>query len=93
MSNDSLPSEIREALKNPDLPGIVEEGLHQLCEQLRETLGEQLVSVILYGGLTKGEYTPRSSDVNVLIVLQEVNVAVLDHVVLSLPRLGWYGTG
>ena len=60
------------------LPAVVQEGQARLCAQLVEALGDRLVSVILYGGLAKGEYTPDTSDVNVMIVLDAVNVAALD---------------
>ena len=59
-------------------PNKVRKGLDRFCNQLRESLGEQLVSVILYGGLAKGEYAPSSSDVNVMLVLKEVTVEALD---------------
>jgi predicted nucleotidyltransferase len=60
------------------LPAVVREGQARLCTQLQETFGKQLVSVVLYGGLAKGEYVPDTSDVNVMIVLDEVTVSALD---------------
>jgi predicted nucleotidyltransferase len=60
------------------LPALVHEGLERLCAHLQEAFGEQLVSVVLYGGLAKGEYVPETSDVNVMVVLGEVTVAALD---------------
>jgi hypothetical protein len=36
------------------LPVSVREGLERCCHQLRDALGEQLVAVILYGGLRRG---------------------------------------
>lgn len=60
------------------LPEMVKEGAERLCEQLREALGDQLVSVVLYGGLAKGEYNPGTSDVNVVIVFDPVTVSSLD---------------
>lgn len=63
------------------LPALVREGLRRLCVSLQEALGEQVVSVVLYGGLAKGEYAPDTSDVNVMVVLDEVTVAVLDKAV------------
>lgn len=48
------------------VPESRRKGLELLCTQLRDALGEQLVAVILYGGLAKGEYAPASSDVNVM---------------------------
>ena len=60
------------------LPDKVGKGLNRVCTKLHEALGDQLISVILYGGLVKGEYSPRNSDVNVLLVLKEVTVEELD---------------
>lgn len=60
------------------LPAIVQEGQDRLCAQLVAALGDQLVSVVLYGGFAKGEYVPDTSDVNVLIVLNEVTITELD---------------
>jgi hypothetical protein len=60
------------------LPAIVQAGQARMCAQLAEALGDQLVSVVLYGGLAKGEYVPDNSNVNVMIVLDEVTVAALD---------------
>lgn len=60
------------------LPAAVQEGQARLCGQLLEVLGKQLVAVVLYGGLAKGEYVPETSDVNVMIVLDEVTVSSLD---------------
>jgi predicted nucleotidyltransferase len=59
----------------------VHEGLERFCGQLREALGEELVGVILYGGLAKGEYAPSSSDVNVMVVLSEITLEALDRAV------------
>ena len=59
-------------------PKNVREGLERFCNQMRDSLGEQLVSVILYGGLAKGEYAPTSSDVNVMLVVNDVTVEELD---------------
>ncbi len=50
-----------------------------MSAQLAEALGHRLVSVVLYGGLAKGEYIPDTSDVNVMIVLDDVPVSALDR--------------
>jgi predicted nucleotidyltransferase len=60
-------------------PSSVQEGLERFCHQLRAALGEKLISIILYGGVVKGEYVPQSSNVNVIVVLQEVALEVLDR--------------
>ncbi len=61
-------------------PATIQDRLAHWCEELREAVGEQLVSIVLYGGLAKGEYTPDSSDVNVMIVLNQVDLGTLDKV-------------
>lgn len=62
------------------LPSSVRERLERFSSQLSDTLGEQLISVILYGGLAKGEYAGRSSNVNIMLVLNSVTVETLDKV-------------
>ena len=60
---------------NSDLPAPVREGLERFCSRLEDALGEALVSILLYGGLAKNEpYDPRTSDVNVMVLLNEVTV-------------------
>lgn len=61
-----------------ELPKSLEKGLEQFCRNMQDVLEERLLSIVLYGGLAKGEYEPRSSDVNVMLVLKEVDVAALD---------------
>jgi len=63
------------------LPSSVRERLEQFSNQLSDALGEQLVSLVLYGSLAKGEYTQTRSNVNVLLVLKEVTVEQLDKAV------------
>ncbi len=61
------------------LPTEVGEGLDRLCRGLREALGDQLISLILYGGLARGEYAQPNSNVNVMIVVAEASVEVMDR--------------
>jgi len=52
----------------------IERVLEALVAQLREAAGPNLLGVALYGGLTKGRFTPGVSDVNVLVVLAEADL-------------------
>jgi hypothetical protein len=64
------------------LPAAVREGLERFCNQLRDALGDALLSVVLYGGLAKNDfYSPRTSNVNVMVVLKEVTIEILDKMV------------
>lgn len=61
------------------LSETLQEGLTGLCTRLAEGLDGSLISVVLFGGLAKGEYIPGTSDVNVMIVLDNVTVNALDR--------------
>lgn len=52
-------------------PAEVGSGLATMCADLATAAGGALASVVLYGGVARGRYTPGRSDVNVLIVLAE----------------------
>ena len=62
------------------LPASIEQGLMRLCGLMQEALGGHLLSIVLYGGLAKGEYVSDASNVNVMVVLDEVTVEALDKV-------------
>ena len=63
---------------DPAIPAAPRQSLERFSIAVRESLGDQVVALILYGGLAKGEFTPGRSDVNVMLVLQSVTVASLD---------------
>jgi hypothetical protein len=53
------------------------EGLLAFCEAMKETLGEGLTSICLYGSALREGYAPGKSDINVLVVLEKVDVGTL----------------
>jgi hypothetical protein len=55
----------------------VDRALERLVRQLREAGGPNLLGIALYGGLVKGRYTPRVSDINVLIVVADASLPAL----------------
>jgi predicted nucleotidyltransferase len=67
------------ASENP-LPEHIRTGLESLCDHLQNIAGGRLISVVLYGGLAKGEYVPDTSDVNVMLVFETVTVNCLDEI-------------
>ena len=48
-----------------------------LGRDLAATMLEELRSVVLYGSVARGEYIPRVSDINVLILLEDIEPTVL----------------
>ena len=63
-----------------NLPAAVRDGLDRFTKQLANASGESLSSLVLYGGVARGEYAPNSSDVNVMIVFRGVDVSLLDRI-------------
>ena len=51
-------------------PEHIQNGLSRLCEAVVPAAGSNFAALILYGGLARGRFRPKKSDVNVLIVLQ-----------------------
>lgn len=69
------------------LPKEVESGLEQFTEQMTMTLKDDLVSIVLYGSIVKGEHQ-RTSDVNVMVVLKTLSVDILDKIA-PLLQVAW----
>jgi hypothetical protein len=64
---------------NADLSG--------LAERLRSALGDDLISLALYGGAARGTFDPAVSDVNLMLVLRDASLASLDRVATALEPL------
>jgi predicted nucleotidyltransferase len=58
-----------EAMENPDL--------NKMVKSMSESLGERLVSVVLYGSAARGDFQKSTSDFNLLVVLDELDPTVL----------------
>jgi len=65
--------------KETTIPTDVEQGLNEFCTSLSVACGPQLISVLLYGSVAKGEYVRGKSDVNVLLMLTESSLDGLDR--------------
>jgi predicted nucleotidyltransferase len=63
-----------------DLPVEVRTALETLCQSFSQSLPNQITSILLYGGLAKGEFHPATSDVNVLVVLPAIELSTLDRI-------------
>jgi predicted nucleotidyltransferase len=61
-----------------------ERTVSEVCAQLRSLLGERLVSVAVYGSAAGPDYVPGSSDINLVVVVDELGYeslrAVRSHV-------------
>jgi len=65
--------------------------LEQLTDALKQTFGETLQSVILYGSAAAGDHVGKKSDYNVLVVVQQLGVEELRA--FSKPARQWVKSG
>lgn len=63
------------------LPDEIKEGIVSYTDDIQELLSNDLISIILYGGVAKGEYVEGQSNINILVVLEKVDVKTLDKLV------------
>jgi predicted nucleotidyltransferase len=62
------------------LPATVRDRITEWTKSLQAALGEDLVAVLLIGGVARGDYRPGESDVNALLVLRDPTFAKLDAI-------------
>jgi predicted nucleotidyltransferase len=63
-----------------DILAKLKGALGELVERLRTGLGDELISVVLFGGAARGRFDPAVSDANVMIVLRTVTIDILDRI-------------
>jgi len=61
------------------IPKDPKEIFQEITEDYRRELGNDMVSIILYGSGASGEYVPKKSDLNFLIVLSEEGINTLER--------------
>ena len=64
----------------PEMPDEVQYTLRTYLEQLRKQVGEHLKSVILFGSLARGEFIQDRSNINLLLLLDEVSLPISQKV-------------
>lgn len=62
------------------LPSSVRDRITEWTKSLETALGEELVAVLLVGGVARGDYRPGESDVNAIIVLRSAPFERLDAI-------------
>jgi len=69
-----------EGLNDLEAPDNVKQGLETFCSEAQDALGEDLISVILYGSLIKGGFSKLHSDVNVMVIVTDAHVDTLTKI-------------
>ena len=82
----ALESSPRPGWLRPEWPAPVGSALESTVTELQRVLGSRCLSVILYGGLAKGEFVLERSDVNLMVVVDQVTLELLDQVAPLLQR-------
>jgi predicted nucleotidyltransferase len=66
------------------LPPDVAAVLDSLRTDLRAAAGDNLVALILFGGLARGRYLPATSDINLAVVLSDASGPALERIATPL---------
>lgn len=61
----------------PGAPPAIAAALTRLKDELVRAAGTNLAGLLLYGGLARGRYRPGKSDINVVVLLNEVSAPAL----------------
>lgn len=69
--------------KIPDSPELIFE---EFTQNVQSIFSSDLTSIILYGSGAKGEYVPKQSDINFLIVLSQEGIEDLDQALEIIPK-------
>jgi predicted nucleotidyltransferase len=62
------------------LPSTVRDRIAEWTKSLQAALGDDLVAILLTGGVARGDYRPGESDVNAIVVLRDASFAKLDAI-------------
>lgn len=65
--------------------------LRRLVDDLERAFGPRLKSVVLYGSAARGDYRPGSSDLNVIVVLDPLDVPALEAMAAAVRRFARRG--
>lgn len=68
------------------LPRKIKQELKRFCLAIKESLGNELLGLILYGSALRDDYLPGHSDVNLLVLVRELDVSLLKKVAPLVER-------
>jgi len=67
-------------------PAVTNPDLDVLLDQIRQALGDRLRSVVLYGSAARGDYERATSDLNLILVLEDLETTTLEQLNPALTR-------
>ena len=77
-----LPLEPTPTLPSPEstIPESLQKDLDDFVETLDHSLGSNMISVVLYGGLVKSKSVKDSDPINLMVIVREISTQILDQV-------------
>jgi len=67
----------------------MEEKIKFFVEKIKEIFGQRLKSCILYGSFVKGNYVKGMSDINLIVIVDNLNAADLEKISRNLSRFAY----
>lgn len=68
------------------IPKNPEQIFQEFTTDYRSIFGEDLIAIILYGSAARGEYVPKKSDINFLIILSDTGIKNLRSILPLIPK-------
>lgn len=65
---------------NAAIPQPLQKDILEFTQSLSGVLGEECVSIVLYGGMVKGKKLKETDNVNLMLVVKEIRTEVLDRI-------------
>src|SRR5688572_1702723 len=65
---------------DPNLPPEIALALDGLSAALRDAAGDNLLGLILYGGLARGRYHRGTSDINLVVVVRDASAQAIARI-------------
>ncbi|SVD84311.1 uncharacterized protein METZ01_LOCUS437165, partial [marine metagenome] len=77
-----LPLEPTPSLPPPEnsIPESLQKDLDDFIETLDHSLGSNMISVVLYGGLVKRKSVKDSAPINLIVIVREISTQILEQV-------------
>ena len=71
------------------LPPTVRATIEAWRDALKATLGDDLVAILLTGGVARGDYRPGDSDITAIVVVNDATFAKLDAISPATQEARW----
>lgn len=60
--------------------------LQKFCEETKKLFGNNLKTIILYGSSVSGDYIPKKSNLNLIVILEKIDLSILKKVLKPVKK-------